>query len=90
MSLSDMSENTIRIGNATIAGDTLQVSVSYLQPSESDGDTPGESRLSGRVPVLVHGFAEYRWLVRANRVFKRDSSVKENFYGNLLDQVGCR
>lgn len=57
MSLSDMSENTIRIGNATIAGDTLQVSVSYLQPSESDGDTPGESRL----------LAEYQFLCTASQ-----------------------
>jgi len=57
MSLSDMSENTIRIGNATIAGDTLQVSVSYLQPSESDGDTPGESRL----------LSEYQFLCTASQ-----------------------
>ncbi len=57
MSLSDMSENTIRIGNATIAGDTLQASVSYLQPSESDGDTPGESRL----------LAEYQFLCTASQ-----------------------
>ena len=44
MTLSDMSSNTIRIGEYSVSGDTLQVSVSYQEASDSEGDTPPESK----------------------------------------------